>query len=101
MVASHALCLIVTGPTITLRNLKYFNVMMEAGIVIDLNDDMLLTEESEVQTAVRGVETALLWMSHVEDCLVEVKVGSNEVGCDFIFVGKNEIIKACNNNGVN
>ena len=59
---------------------------------------MLFTEESEVQTAVRSVETALLRLSHVEDCLVEVKVGSNEVGGDFILVGKNKIIKAYNRN---
>ena len=62
---------------------------------------MLFTEECEVQTAVCRVETALLRMPHVEDCLVEVKVGGNEVGCYLIFVGKNKIIKACNNNGVN
>ena len=74
--------------------------MLAAGIVIDLNDDMLFTEESEVQTAVRGVETALLRMSHVEDCLVEVKVGSNKVGGDFILVGKNKIIKTCRKNEV-
>ena len=61
---------------------------------------MLFTEECEVQTAVRSVETALLWMSHVEDGLVEVKVGSNEVGGDFILVGKNKIIKTCSKNVV-
>ena len=59
---------------------------------------MLFTEECEVQTAVCRVETALLRMPHVENCLVEVKVGSNEVGGDFILVGKNKIIKAYNRN---
>ena len=55
---------------------------------------MLLTEECEVQTAVRGVEAALLLLPHVEDCLVEVKVGSNVVCGDFILIGKNKIIKS-------
>ena len=60
--------------------------MVAAGIVIDLNDDMLFTEECEVQTALCRVATALLWLFHVEYCFMEVKVGSNEVLCDFIFV---------------
>ena len=55
---------------------------------------MLFTEECEVQTTVRRVEAASLWLSHVEDCLVEVKVGRNEVVRNFIFVGKNKVIKA-------
>ena len=55
---------------------------------------MLFTEECEVQAAVRRVEAASLRLSHVEDCLVEVKVGRNEVVGDFIFVGKNKVIKA-------
>ena len=61
---------------------------------------MLFTEECEVQAAVRRVEAASLWLSHVEDCLVEVKVGSNKVGGDFILVGKNKIIKTCRKNEV-
>ena len=62
---------------------------------------MLFTEECEVQAAVRRVEAASLRLSHVEDCLVQVKVGRDEVVCDFIFVGKNKIVKPCDNNGVN
>ena len=55
---------------------------------------MLVAEEGEGEAAVRGVDAALLWLPHVEDCLVQLKVSSNEVTCHLILICENKVIKS-------